>query len=134
MITIGRFVIAIAAIFFAVEHFLHPAALAGVPLEKLTPVWIPGRLIVGYLTGALLLGAGISLLLGKNTKTAATYLGAWVLLVVLLVYLPMVLAIPSSADGGAKIEGLNYFFDTLLYSGAVLALATALPRSSRATG
>jgi hypothetical protein len=30
-----------------------------------------------------------------------------------------------------KVEGLNYFFDTLLYAGAILALASASPGSER---
>ena len=37
LVTVGRVLIAIAAIFFGVEHFLHPAGCPGVPLEKLTP-------------------------------------------------------------------------------------------------
>jgi hypothetical protein len=28
-----------------------------------------------------------------------------------------------------KVEGLNYFFDTLLYAGTILAVATATPRT-----
>jgi hypothetical protein len=54
LITVGRVLIAIAAIFFGVEHFLHPLARLGVPLEKLMPAWVPGRLLMGYLTGAIL--------------------------------------------------------------------------------
>src|SRR5271168_3905341 len=57
LVTVGRVLIAIAALFFGVEHFLHPAGCPGVPLEKLTPEWIPGHQIVGYLTGAILLVA-----------------------------------------------------------------------------
>src|ERR1700675_2890418 len=41
MILFGRIVIAIAAIFYAVEHFLHPEFTAGVPLELMTPSWVP---------------------------------------------------------------------------------------------
>ena len=37
----GRIVIAIAAIFFAVEFFLHPEFAPGFPLEKITPSWVP---------------------------------------------------------------------------------------------
>ena len=128
LVILGRFMIAVPAIFFAVEHFLHPANLPGVPLEKLTPAWIPGRLFIGYLTGAVLLAAGMSLLSGKQMRLAATYLGVLIVIVVLLVYLPMVIAIPSAADGGQKIEGLNYFFDILLFGGAVLCLAVATPK------
>src|SRR5258708_34815200 len=75
LITVGRVLIAIAAIFFSVEHFLHPAGCPGVPLAKLTPAWIPGRLFIGYLTGAILLVAVATILLAKNTRIAATYLG-----------------------------------------------------------
>src|SRR5260370_13307814 len=67
LITVRRVLIAIAALFFGVEHFLHPAACPGVPLEKPIPAWIPARLLIGYLTGALLLVAGASILLAKKT-------------------------------------------------------------------
>src|ERR1700723_4716559 len=83
LITVGRVLIAIAAIFFGVEHFLHPAGCPGVPLEKLTPVWIPRRLLIGYRTGAILLLAGAAIMLAKKTRMAATYLGTWILLLVL---------------------------------------------------
>src|SRR6202041_1658368 len=83
LITVGRVLIAIAAIFFGVETFLHPAGCPGVPLEKLTPEWIPGRLLIGYLTGAILLVAGAAILLARRTRMAATYLGTWILLLVL---------------------------------------------------
>jgi uncharacterized membrane protein YphA (DoxX/SURF4 family) len=126
LVVLATFMIAIPAIVFGVEHFLHPEFLPGVPLGKLTPLWVPGRVIIGYLTGAILFVAGILLLIGQKTRQAATFLGAWLVLLVLFIYLPMVIAIPSAADGGEKIEGVNYFFDTLLYSGAILALASAL--------
>ncbi len=64
MINVGRFVIATAVLYFAVLHFLHPAVLPGVPDEKLTPVWMPGRLVAAYLTGAVLAVAGVCILLG----------------------------------------------------------------------
>ena len=39
--------------------------------------------------------------------------------------------VPALADPSAavKIEGINYFFDTLLFAGAILALASATPRT-----
>lgn len=128
MITLGRIIISAVAIFFAVEHFMHPQHLPGVPLEKLTPEWIPARLAIGYLTGAFLLVAGILILAARRARTAATYLGAELFLVVLLVYVPVVIAVASDPNLGAKIEGMNYFADTLFYSGVILALANALPR------
>ena len=72
----------------ALSTFLHPVNVPGVPLEKLMPTWIPGRVLIGYLTGAILLVAGISILLAKKTRMAATYLGTWIVLLVLFVYGP----------------------------------------------
>jgi len=129
LITVGRVLIAIAAIFFGVEHFLHPAGCPGVPLEKLTPAWIPGRLLIGYLTGAMLLVAGACILLAKKTRMAATYLGTWILLLVLFIYVPILIAQLSDLSTEVKVEGINYFADTLLFAGAILALAGATPRT-----
>ena len=127
LVTVGRVLIAIAALFFGVEHFLHPAGCPGVPLEKLTPAWIPGRLLIGYLTGAILLVAGASILLAKRTRMAATYLGTWILLLVLFIYVPILIAQVSDSSTAVQVEGINYFADTLLFAGAILALASATP-------
>ncbi|MGB7555459.1 MAG: hypothetical protein WBM04_13895 [Candidatus Korobacteraceae bacterium] len=129
LITVGRVLIAIAAIFFGVEHFLHPAGCPGVPLEKLMPVWVPGRLLIGYLTGAILLVAGASILLAKKTQMAATYLGGWILLLVLFIYGPILIVQLADPSTAVKVEGINYFADTLLFAGAILALASATPRT-----
>jgi uncharacterized membrane protein len=129
LIIVGRTVIGIAAIFYGVEHFLHPINVPGVPLEKLMPTWIPARLLIGYLTGAILLIAGASILLARKTRMAATYLGAWIFLLVPAVYGPILIASLLDPSTDVKVEGINYFFDTLLYAGTILALASAAPRS-----
>jgi uncharacterized membrane protein len=129
LITVGRVVLAIAAMFYGVEHFLHPGNVPGVPLEKLTPAWIPARLFVGYLTGAILLVGGASILLAKKTRMAATYLGTWIVLLVLFIYGPVLIASMADPSTAVKVEGINYFFDTLLFAGAILALASATPRT-----
>src|SRR5580704_1046744 len=130
LVNVGRVLIAIAAIFFGVEHFLHPGGCPGVPLEKLTPVWIPARLLIGYLTGAILLIAGAAILLAKKTRMAATYLGTWIVLLVLLLYGPILITQMSDPSTAVKVEGINYFADTLLFAGAILALASATPRTN----
>jgi uncharacterized membrane protein len=129
LITVGRIIIGIAAIFYGVEHFLHPANVPGVPLEKLTPAWIPGRLFIDYVTGAILMVAGASILLAKKTRMAATYLGTWIVLLVLFIYGPILIGALADPNTGVKIEGINYFFDTLLFAGAILALASATART-----
>jgi uncharacterized membrane protein len=129
LITVGRIVIGIAAMFYGFEHFLHPVNVPGVPLEKLMPDWIPGRMIIGYLTGAILLVCGASILLGKKTRMAATYLGTWIALLVFTVYLAILIASFPDPSTDVKVEAVNYFTDTMLFAGAILALARATPRT-----
>ncbi|MGA8428669.1 MAG: hypothetical protein WB729_02530 [Candidatus Sulfotelmatobacter sp.] len=129
LITVGRALIGIAAIFYGVETFLHPLGMPGVPLEKLMSEWIPARPLIGYLTAAILVIAGALILLNMKTRIAATYLGTWIVLLVLFVYGPILIASLSNPSAGIQVEGLNYFFDTLLFGGAILALARAMPRT-----
>jgi uncharacterized membrane protein YphA (DoxX/SURF4 family) len=129
LITAGRVLIALAAIFYGVENFLHPANVPGVPLEKLTPVWIPARMLIDYLTGTILVIAGASILLAKKTRMAATYLGTWILLLVLFIYGPILIASLADPSTAVRVEGINYFADTLLFAGVILALASATPRT-----
>jgi uncharacterized membrane protein len=126
LILVGRVLVGIAAIFYGVETFLHPLGMPGVPLEKLMPVWIPARPLIGYLTAAILVVAGAAILLARNTRMAATYLGAWIVLLVVFVYTPVLIASLADPSTDVKVEGLNYFFDTLLFGGTILALASAI--------
>ena len=129
LVTFGRVVIAITAMFYGVEHFLHPLSRPGLPLEALMPAWIPARPLIGYLTGAILLAAGACMLLNRKTRLAATYLGGWIVLLVVVVYGPILIAALLDPSTDAKIEGINYFFDTLLFAGTILAVASATPRT-----
>jgi len=125
LVTIGRVLVGLAATVYGVLNFLHPLNVPGVPLEMVMPTWIPGRLLIGWVTGVILVIAGICILLGKKVRMAATYLGAWIVFVVLAVYGPILIAALMNPSTGAKIEGINYFADTLLFGGAILALANA---------
>lgn len=126
-ILFSRLVLAIAAVFYAVQHFLHPRSVPDIPLEKLTPSWVPFPSAWGYLGGAVLLAAGIALALNAKPRIAATSIGAWMTAVTLFLYVPiLVLAVIRSTP--EINEALNYVADTLLYAGAALALASALPR------
>lgn len=78
LITVGRIVIALAAIFFGIQHFLHPLGLPGVPLQKEMPAWIPARVLIDYVTGAALLVAGGSVLLPRKTRDLAACVGGWI--------------------------------------------------------
>jgi uncharacterized membrane protein len=129
MILFGRMVVAIASLFFAVEHFLHPEFAPGVPLAKMTPSWVPFPSVWGYLAGAILLAAGIGLALNKQSRIAAASIGA--LMTVLTVSLYMLILILAHGGSTPEIsEAINYVADTLLFAGAALVLASALPRAN----
>jgi uncharacterized membrane protein len=123
LITVGRVTIGTAAVFFGVQHFLHPMGLPGVPLAKQMSPWIPFPTVIDYLTGAFLLIAGVCFLLARRTRTAAAYLGAWILLLVVTIYGPVLIGALSDPSARVQIEGINYFADTLLFGGAILSLA-----------
>jgi uncharacterized membrane protein len=125
LIAVGRVCIGVAAVVFGVLHFLHPLALPGVPLQKEMPTWVPARPFIDYLTGAFLIAGGACFLLARKTRIAAAYLGAWILLLVAVIYGPVLIGAMADPRNGAKVEGLNYFADTLLFSGVILSLARA---------
>ena len=121
--TIARYFVAIPVLFYSFEQFMHADHVPGVPLERLTPQWIFGHVIWTYLAAVVYAVAGIPLLAGKKTRAAATWIGLTVLIVELAVYVPIAVVDRASLD-----NGLNYMGDTLMYCGAILLLAGAMPR------
>ncbi len=123
----GRIVIAIAAILFGLQHLFHPELAPGVPSEMKTPSWVPYSSVWGYLAGAILLAAGIGLAVNKKSRIAAASIGS--LMTVLTLSLYMLILIFAHGDAAIN-QGLNLVADTLLYAGAALVLASALPHES----
>jgi uncharacterized membrane protein len=123
--TIARYFIAIAVLFYAFEQFAHGDHVPAVPLEPLTPAYIFGHAIWTYFAAVVYTIAGVLLLIGKQTRAAATWLGAAILFVVLVVYVPIGIVELANLD-----NGLNYLFDTLMFNGAILMLAGAMPKTA----
>jgi len=123
--TLARFLITIPIAFMGVQQCLHPGLAPGVPLIKTTPLWVPAHTFWGYVIGAIYVVIAISLLLNKQVRLAATWLGVIILVLVLFLYLPIVIANPADIA-----NGLNYLADTLLLCGAVLALAGTRDQNS----
>ena len=121
--TIARYFVAVPVLFYSFEQFVHGKYVPGIPLDRLTPAWIIGHSFWTYLAAVVYAVAGIPLLLGKKTRAAAAWIGLTVLVVELAVYLPIGVAYFASLD-----NGFNYMADTLMYCGAVLMLAGAMPR------
>lgn len=125
LLTILRCAMAVAAIIFGIEHFLHPNFVPVVPLRRQLPVWIPAHAALSFTTGTILILAGLALAFNRKARSTATALGIFAFAIVLIIYVPILITSPSNN------EALNYVFDTLLYSGSALLLAGGLPRGER---
>jgi len=125
LVSFARFFIGIPVIIFGVEHFLRPNFAPGIPEGKVMPSWIPAPAFLSYLFGTVLILAGLSLATQRHARMASTWLGIVILLLILIVYLPPLLANP--ADIGNR---LNYVIIHLMLGGGVFILASTLPREA----
>ncbi len=124
--TIARCFIAMAVLFYSLQQFLHGNYVPAIPLNRPTPEWIPVGPLWTYLAAAVYAPAGALLLVGRKTRAAATWLGLTVLVIELAVYVPIAVA------DRASLTGINFMADTLMFCGALLLLAGAMPRERQA--
>ncbi len=112
------YLIALISMFYGIENLLHPECVPGVPLEKITPLWIPLAHFWTILTGIILLLGGGAMFVRNVSRRAAAALGAWIVLLVVTLYLAIMISNPD-------IESLNYVSDTLLFGGVLLIASRA---------
>jgi uncharacterized membrane protein len=126
LVRLGRGIVAATMVFYAIEHFLFPRFVPGVPLEKLTPAWVPAPTLLAYLVGVILLAGGVGLLVypmiqaaGARPTIQVAAAGAGIMLFLLTVffYLPI---FAMEIHTPLALEGINYVGDTLLFAGTVL--------------
>ena len=125
LVTVARYFVAIPVLFYSLQQFLHADHVPAVPLEPLTPHYVFGHAIWTYLAAVVYAVAGVFLLIGKKTRAAATWLGLTVFFIELVVYVPIGVVNRASLD-----NGFNYVGDTLMFCGAILLLARAMPCES----
>jgi uncharacterized membrane protein len=133
LIAIACFLMAIPIGVFGVEHFLNPNFAPGIPQDDpgLTvpmPSWLPAHVLWIYLTGAIFVLSAIGLMSMRYARPAALLIGATVLVIIALVYIPLTIA--RAADVG---NGLNYLSIHFALAGSALMLASALPSHSAAS-
>ena len=128
-IVLGRSVVACVFVFYAIEHFLFPRFVPGVPLEKMTPAWVPAPRLLAYSVGITLLAAGIGLMMRGTRRMAAAGAGTVLLLLTILFYVPILM---TEIRSPLAVEGINYVGDTLLFAAtALLAGFGGADRKSR---
>jgi uncharacterized membrane protein len=117
LIWLGRGIVGAVLIFYGIQHFLFPLFAPGVPLEKLTPDWVPLPAVLAYLVGIILVITGIGLFIPRTILLAAAAAGITLLLLTVFLYGP-ILVLEINTD--LAVEGLNYVFDTLLFAATAL--------------
>jgi hypothetical protein len=146
----AKYVIAVCSIlaglillFFGVEHLLHPDVIPGVPLEALTPAWMPARLIWGYAIGVLSLVSGATMLFNRTllsrtpinrplmnryARAAAIALAVGVTIVVIGMNVPMFV---KASQPSETILAVNYIGDSLLFAGMIFFFAAAMAHAEK---
>lgn len=122
---IARYFVAIPVLVFSFEQFLHGDHVPGIPLERLTPSYVIGGAVWTYVAAVVYAIAGALLAAGRHRRAAATWVGVTVLVLVVAVYIPI--QVMERASLG---NGFNFLADTLMFGGAVLLLAGAMPRET----
>jgi uncharacterized membrane protein len=117
LIMLGRLFVACAFVFYAIEHFLFPRFVPGVPLEKMTPAWVPAPTLLAYVVGTTLLAAGVGLMIRRTRRTAAAIAGTVLLLLTIFFYVPILI---TEIRSPLAVEGVNYVGDTLLFAATAL--------------
>jgi uncharacterized membrane protein len=117
LITIGRLIVACVFVFYAIEHFLFPRFVPGVPLEKMTPSWVPAPTLLAYVVGITLLAGGAGLMIRRTRRTAAASAGTVLLLLTIFFYVPI---LAMEIHSPLAVEGVNYVGDTLLFAATAL--------------
>jgi len=112
---IGITLYALVIGFFGINHFLN-----GTGFQNTVPSFIPYHIFWIYLTGAALIAAAISFLVGKYTRIAGLFLAAFLLIIVLTIHLPALMH--SEGSPIVSIALTNLVKDTGL-AGAALIIA-----------
>jgi len=126
-----RFMIAISIAVFGIDHFLHPTFAPGFPQENAAtfvamPRWIPAHALWGYLNGGIFIACAFGLATKRFVVVAAQTLGATVLILIVLVYIPLTITKYSDVAGG-----LNYLAIHFALAGAAFMLARAVSTRAR---
>ncbi len=127
LIRLGRGIVAATFIFYAIQHFLFPQHVPGVPLAKLTPAWVPAPTLLSYFVGIVLLISGVGLLIRRTIRVAAAGSGIVLLALTAFFYVP-ILAMEIHSE--LAVEGVNYVGDTLLFAATALLAGFGADKST----
>jgi putative oxidoreductase len=111
-LSLGRWLFAIPFSIFGLLHFMSAEQMA----KFVVPSYMPAQEVWVFLSGAGLIAAAVSMVMGKYDKLAATLLAGMLLLLVIMVHLPAAM----SGGIGAQIGMSNLLKDLSLSGGAMM--------------
>jgi uncharacterized membrane protein len=127
LVPIGRWFFALALLGLGAEHFLFGTFVTGRPPEW--PESVPGERLGAYLSGAVIMLAGIAMLAGRRARSAAMLAAALIFLWAVVRHIPVVATDSLLSPAWTKAG------KALMLFGGTLAMAGTFPpeAGSRAT-
>jgi uncharacterized membrane protein len=129
----GELLLALLMVFSGVMHFRFARGVA-----TIMPSWMPRRLFWAYFTGTALMAAGISIVVRKQMRLAATLLGVMLFLFVLLIHVPSMVNSIVQKPGDVNVlwsfngtGGVNNALKDLALSLSAVILAAAHAKEQR---
>ena len=122
ILSAGRYLLIIPALVLGLMHFMNGNAMAGM-------VPIPGGVIWVYLTGAALVAASVSIIIGKWDKLAAALLGLLLIIFALSIHLPGVLS-----SGGEDVGAMTSLLKDLGLAGGAWVYAAVMAKDKSVIG
>lgn len=113
-LSLGRWLFAIPFAIFGLFHFMNAQAMA----DYVVPAYMPAKAIWVYLSGAGLIAAAVSMVIGKYDKLATTLLAVFLLLLVVMVHLP-----GAMAGGDGAQASMSMLLKDLSLAGAAMMYA-----------
>ena len=120
IIPLGPLFFSVTMASFGTDHFLYAERLSGI-----VPSYFPDRVFWMYLTGVILVGAGISIALHIRRGAVAFLFSVTLFLWIVLLHIPRAAADPF----GARSNEISSVFDALAFCGTAIVIAA---RSLRA--
>lgn len=108
--SIGRWLFIIPFALTGLLHFMNISSMT----EKFVPNYLPFKEVWVLLTGAFLIAAALCMVIGKYEKQAALSLAAFMILLVIMVY------IPATFDPNKREAALPDLMKNLIIAGAAL--------------
>ncbi len=119
---LGRYLYALPMAIFGLFHFMNANDMAGM-------VPLPGGVFWVYLTGAGLLAAAISILIGKWDKLGTALLGLMLIIFALSIHLKGVMA-----SGGEDATSMAMMLKDLALAGAAWMYSGSMSKDSSVIG